>query len=248
MVPRATRGDGHHGSKGAEPVETAGARPARPKIKPSNRPRGKRAPPCVGALGRGGGRWSAVVLALALVLALPGPAAALEQKLTATPGAAFGHFGNSVAIDGDTAVVGAPSGGGETGDAVFVFERTGDSWAQTAILVPSDGAEGDLLGLSVAIDGDTIVAGAPGDDVGANGDQGSVYTFARTGAAFRTETAKLTASDGAANDDLGRSVAIDGDTIVAGVRLDDIGANGDQGSVYTFARTGAAARAQRPPS
>ena len=69
----------------------------------------------------------------------------------------------------------------------------------------------------MAIDGDTIVAGANArrhscrDD-----DRASVYTFARTGAATRTQTAKLTATDGAAGDNLGSSVAIDGDTIVAG--------------------------------
>ncbi len=170
------------------------------------------------------------------MLALPAPAAALEQKLTAADGAAGDLLGFSVAIDGDTAVVGAPQDGGR--GAVYIFVRSGDSWAQTAKLTASDGAAGDFLGDSVAIDGDTIVAGTSRDDIGANVNQGSAYTFARTGPAARTETAKLTASDGAAFDGLGNSVAIDGDTIVAGAFGDDVGANENQGSAYTFARTG----------
>jgi FG-GAP repeat len=95
----------------------------------------------------------------------------------------------------------------------------------------------------VAIDGDTIVAGAPFDDVGANSGQGSAYTFARTGPAARTETAKLTASDGIQGDSLGGSVSIDGDTIVASAPFDD-DVSGNSGSVYTFARTGPAARTE----
>ena len=184
----------------------------------------------------------ALMLLFALVLA--SPAAALQQTLTATDGDAGDQLGTSVAVDGDTLVLGAPSDDASRG-AVYVYRRSGDSWTQAAKLTASDGAAGDLFGGAVAIDGDTIVAGALGDDVGANTNQGSVYTFARAGAkAARTETAKLTASDGALNDELGISVAVDGDTIVAGAFADDIGANVDQGSVYTFTRKGATARTQ----
>ncbi len=191
-------------------------------------------------------RWFACLVCLlvlsgvlALLGALPAPAAALEQKLIASDGAAGDLLGQSVAIDGDTAVVGAPDANGERG-AVYVYQRAGNGWAQTAKLSASD-AGFDFLGDSVAIEGDTIVAGAPG---GTFANKGSVYTFARAGAAARTETAKLTASDGAAGDVLGGSVAIDGDTIVAGAAGDEVGANATQGSVYTFARAGAAARTE----
>ena len=78
-------------------------------------------------------------------------------------------------------------------------------------LTASDGAALDQLGYSVAIDGDTLVAGAIGDDAA----QGAVYVFQRSGGSW-VFNAKLTASDGAANDFLGTSVAIDGDTIVVG--------------------------------
>jgi hypothetical protein len=185
----------------------------------------------------------ALIAALTLIssLTLAASAAALEQKLTAPDGAANDQFGTSVAVDGDTLVVGAPSDDGAKG-AVYVYQRSADTWINTAKLTASDGAANDLLGVSVAIDGDTIVAGALLDDVGANANQGSAYTFARTGAAARNETAKLTASDGAADDEFGVSVAIDGDTIVAGATFDDVGAISNKGSAYTFARTGAAAR------
>jgi hypothetical protein len=182
-------------------------------------------------------------VALLFALALAAPATAVEQKLTASDGAESDQLGRSVAIDGDTLVLGAPSDDRDKG-AVYVFRRSGDTWTQTAKLTAGDGVESDQLGLSVAIDGDTIVAGAPFDTIGASRSQGSVYTFARAGAAERTETAKLIATDGAAGDELGISVAIDGDTIVAGAPVDDVGANADQGSAYAFARAGAAERTE----
>jgi hypothetical protein len=188
-----------------------------------------------------------LALCLASAAAFADNANALEQQLTATDGAAGDRLGTSVALSGDIAVVGAPLadvGSNADQGVVYVFKRVGDSWQQTARLTATDGAAGDRLGFSVALAGDTIVAGAPVDSVGANVVQGSVYTFAATGAAARTETAKLTASDGEVGDELGFSVALAGETIVAGARLDDVGANFAQGSVYTFAATGAAARTE----
>ncbi len=129
-----------------------------------------------------------LALAAALVcisaLLLPSPASAAEQKLIASDGASFDRFGRSVAIDGDTLVIGAFGDDGDRG-AVYVFQRSGDSWTNSAKLLASDGAANHALGISVAIDGDTIVAGAVGSK-GASGNQGgAVYTFARTGAATR---------------------------------------------------------------
>jgi hypothetical protein len=188
--------------------------------------------------------WAVVLAAGAgALLVLPAPALALEQKLVVPDGAANDELGTSVAIDGDTAVVGAPEDDGGRG-AVYVFARTADSWTQTAKLTAGDGAADDELGTSVAIDGDTIVAGAPGGKVGENFAQGSAYTFARTGAVARTQTAKLTAGDGATSDQLGFSVAIDADTIIAGAPTDDVDANVAKGWAYTFARSGAVARTQ----
>lgn len=193
-----------------------------------------RIPPHPGAL-------LGLLLVLA-ILSLASPAFGLEQELTAADGAAGDGLGWSVAIDGDTLVVGAPFDDASRG-AVYVYGRSGGDWAQTAKLTASDGAPDDSLGYSVGIDGDTIVAGAPFDDIAANSDQGSAYTFVSTGG-DRTQTAKLIASDGAAGDLLGEAVAIAADTIVVGARFDDVGAIGEEGSAYTFARGGAAVRTE----
>jgi hypothetical protein len=186
---------------------------------------------------------------LALGVLLPaGSASALSQTLLAGDGAPNDHFGTAVAVDGDTAVVGAPNDDANRG-AVYVFQRSGDTWVNVAKLVASDGKSGDglnfvgdTLGSSVAIDGDTIVAGAFHARSGATDSVGAVYTFSRTGPAVRTETAKLTVSNGVGNDNFGSSVAIEGDTIFAGSIATPGGLGA--GAVYRFTRTGAAARTE----
>ena len=107
-----------------------------------------------------------------LLLVLAAPAAALEQRLIGAGGAGNDLAGQSSAVEGDTAVVGAPEADGGRG-AVFVFTRMGDAWSQTAKLTSSTAAVGDRLGTTVAIDGDTIVAGARSDDIAADADRGS---------------------------------------------------------------------------
>ncbi len=151
-------------------------------------------------------------------------------KLTASDGAASDSFGASVAVSGDTIVVGADGthvGANLAQGSAYVFVKPTGGWSgmtQTAKLTASDGVAYDHFGISVAISGDTIVVGASGS----NSSQGAAYVFVKptggwTGA--MTQTAKLTASDGAANDYFGGSVAISGDTIVVGAYGDDIGAN-----------------------
>ena len=192
-------------------------------------------------------RRAAVVAAAAAGALLPvlgwaSPALGLERALTAPDGGAGDSLGLAVAVDGDTAVAGAPLVSKGRG-AVYVFSRVGNEWVFKARLAASDGAQNDRLGSSVAIDGDTIIAGAPYHTVGGNTTQGAAYTFTRGGAKVRTQTAELTASDGAGGDFLGFSVGLAGQTIVAGSPNDNL-ANPNQGSVYTFARTGAPARTQ----
>ncbi|MFZ4431448.1 MAG: FG-GAP repeat protein, partial [Phycisphaerales bacterium] len=99
------------------------------------------------------------------------------------------------------------------------------------------GAAGDEFGNAVAVDGDTMVVGAPSDDVGANGDQGSAHIYRWTGSGWTFE-ATLTATGGAAFDQFGYSVALSGDTALVGARSDDVGANSVQGSAYVFTRSG----------
>lgn len=94
------------------------------------------------------------------------------------------------------------------------------NWTQEARKVASDGAEFDLFGGGVSISGDTAIVGAPFADVGENTDQGAAYIFTRSGTVWK-ETQKLIASDGAAGDGFGSSVAVSGDKIVVGAQRSD---------------------------
>ena len=135
----------------------------------------------------------------------------------------------SVAISGDTIVA---LGGG----AVHVFVKPAGGWAgatETAKLTAADGNSFD----AVAISGDTIVAGSGNATISGHQFQGAVYVFTKPPGSWvnATQTAKLTASDGAGSDFLGSSVAIAGDTIVAGAPYSGY-VDGDQGpgAAYVF--------------
>jgi hypothetical protein len=156
-------------------------------------------------------------------------------KLTASDGAAYDRFGWSVAIWGDTVLVGAYGDDNSRGSAYLFARNQGGAgnWGQIIKLTASDGTADDLFGHSVAIWDDTVIVGALGDDY-----RGSAYLFARNqgGAEHWGQIKKLTASDGAALDQFGYSVAIWGDTVVVGADGDDIGSNAGQGSAYLFVR------------
>lgn len=160
-----------------------------------------------------------------------------KAKLTASSGAAGDNLGQSVAMSGDTVVLGA-SGHGSSG-AAFVFVKPPTGWAavtEVAKLTSSDGVPFDLFGSSVSISGDTVVVGDPAQDrIGAN--EGAAYVFVRpaTGWKTMTETAKLTAADAASQDSFGWSVAIDGTIIVVGAPFHDVNAS-NSGAVYVFER------------
>jgi hypothetical protein len=160
-----------------------------------------------------------------------------QAKLLASDGRPLDGFGWTVALDGDTVVIGAWTDGDThwmSGSAyVFVRDAFGQ-WTERAKLLASDGQSGDLFGCSVAIDGDTVVIGALGDDGSTTG-SGSAYVFVRDTFGQWTERAKLLASDGQFGDYFGGSVAIDGDTVVIGALGDDTD-NTDSGSAYIFVR------------
>ncbi|MBW3589708.1 MAG: FG-GAP repeat protein [Actinobacteria bacterium] len=179
-------------------------------------------------------------LTAGLIFYIPNAAASEELvKLTASDGTALGHFGNHVAVSGDTAVVGAPHPHVHVGaGAAYVFTRVGDTWIEQAKLTASDAAARDRFGWSVAISGDTIVVSALWDDVGINEDQGSAYVFTKNAGKW-TEQAKLTASDGVPLDQFGFSVAVSGDDVIVGAKSlgEEFGVP-PQGSAYVFARAG----------
>lgn len=134
------------------------------------------------------------------------------------------EFGRSVAIDGETAVVGAVGFYGVTG-ATYVYDLTEDSPTPTK-LVAGDGAPDDLFGVSVDISGDTVAVGASAHDAMGE-DSGAVYVYDLTDSTAET---KLVPSDAEAGDRFGDSVAVDGDTLVVGAR----GADGSTGAVYVY--------------
>ena len=160
----------------------------------------------------------------------------INSKLTASDAEADDEFGVSVAVSGDTAVIGAfredGGGGALSGSgAVYVYVRAGSHWSEQQKLTANDGASDDWFGSSVAVSGDTAVIGAyKDDDNGSN--SGSAYVYIRSGGIW-AEQQKLTASDGASNDWFGSSVAVSGDTAAIGAHLD----NGS-GSTYVFVRSG----------
>jgi hypothetical protein len=130
-------------------------------------------------------------------------------------------FGGSMAISGDTLVVGAGlDSGADAGWGLYVFHREGNTWTEQARLTPGDTTADNRFGISVAFRGNTLVVGAPGDrDAGLAA--GAVYVFHHDGAEW-TEQAKLTASDATAMNAFGLSVAIEGNTIVVGTPWDTI--------------------------
>lgn len=209
---------------------------------------------------RSGGRWTQQAL------------------LKASNTGAGDHFGTSVAVSGDTVVIGADGedsgatgvNGNQTGNsewqsgAGYVFVRNGGAWSQQAYLKASNTGgggssleNGDYFGGSVAVSGDTIVAGAYGEEssaTGVNGNQagnsaafaGAAYVFVRTGGLW-SQQAYLKASNTGSGDIFGAAAAISGDLIVIGAMSEDSdsgGINGDgsnnrrdaAGAAYVFAR------------
>jgi IPT/TIG domain/FG-GAP repeat len=152
------------------------------------------------------------------------------------------HLGWSVAVSGGTIVAGDPEQGvGSHGDAgaAYVFVKPAGEWTsthQTAELTASDPDPGnDELAYSVAVSGNTIVAGAPLHKVGAN-KQGAAYVFVMPAGGWtdKTQNAELTASDGQEPDEFGGSVAVSGTTVVVGARQHLVSEYADQGAAYVF--------------
>jgi len=182
------------------------------------------------------------------------------------------YFGNSVAISGDTVIVGSPyeasNAKGINGNqsdnsasqagASYIFVRNGTTWSQQAYVKASNTDPGDFFGFSVALSGDTAVAGAyfeASNATGINGDQndnssggsGAAYVLVRNGAIW-SQQAYVKASNGGGF--FGYAVAASGDTAVVGAWIESssaTGINGDQtqggaasaGAAYAFVRNGA---------
>lgn len=164
-----------------------------------------------------------------------------QTILTSLDGATDDHFGDSVAVSGDIAVVGAPDK--TVGSAVgqgqaYIYVRSGASWSEQASLIASDGSSNDQFGYAVSADGDTVVVGAPMRSIGASLYQGQAYVYVRSGTTW-SEQAKLVGSDGAKFDGFGFSVAVSGGTTVVGALQKKVGTATTQGQAYVYVRSGA---------
>lgn len=161
------------------------------------------------------------------------------------------YFGISVAVSGDTVVIGSSNEGSSTtgvnstpnenapgAGAAYVFVRNGTTWSQQAYLKASNTGTTDQFGASVAVSGNTIVVGAAGEDssstgVGSTpnelaGESGAAYVFIRSGVTW-SQQAYLKSSNTGTNDGFGSSVSVSSDTVVVGASQEDalgFGANG----------------------
>jgi len=171
-----------------------------------------------------GARRKAISQGAAYVFTRSGTTWTQQQRLVPDDAAAGDFIGESVALTGGTAVVGAAKKNATQG-AAYVFTRSYDAWTQQQKLVASDAADGAAFGNSVAASGDTAVVGA----FGAN----AAYVFTRTGGTW-TEQQKLTAADVEVGDFFGDAVAVAGDTVLVGA----FEQSSRRGAVYVFTRTG----------
>ena len=163
-------------------------------------------------------------------------------KLVASDTAANDYFGSSISLssDGSTVLIGSRVDDASEGigaGSVYVFESVGDEWMQTAKLVASDTTIFDYFGSSISLsyDGTTALIGSSGYDTDSTYDAGSAYVFESVGDEWM-QTAKLVASDTAANDYFGSSVSLssDGTMALVGSRVDDASEGIGAGSVYVF--------------
>ncbi len=149
------------------------------------------------------------------------------------------EFGNSIAIDGDWMVIGAQSDDSlaPDGGSVFVYRRSGGSWLLFQQLGPAVLSTQDRFGFDVAIEGTTIVVGARMDDeIARNAGAAYVFEFDANQGLWLESQKLLDTVTGSEKDQFGHAVAIQGDTIVVGSRLDD-GSGRNGGSILIFERS-----------
>jgi hypothetical protein len=205
-----------------------------------------------------------IALAFAVLTLSPASSAPLpvqQAYIKASNTGASDSFGRAVAVSGDTMVIGAyledsdttgingdqTNAGALRAGAAYVFVRNGTNWVQQAYLKASNTESTDNFGTSVAISGNTIVIGAPGEDsnaLGVNGDQtnngrvdsGAAYVFVRNGTNW-VQQACLKAFQVFQypnNGHFGESAAVSGDVVIIGAP----GADAFSGAAFIFVRNG----------
>lgn len=149
-------------------------------------------------------------------------------------------FGISVAIDGNTALIGSnqknPLGDPVGNGTVYVFTKSTAGWTQTQKLVSNDGVLGDEFGISVALKGDTAIIGAYRAGIGANAEQGAVYVFRPLAGAW-TQTQKLSPADAPAGRMFGATISLDGDNALVSTPAGMMGDDPTTAPVYALHQT-----------
>lgn len=156
----------------------------------------------------------------------------LVQKLAASDGGARDNFGLSLALDGTTAMIGAPGAtidGQVSTGSVYVWERPHGSWIQSSKIIADEAAAIRLFGASVSLSGSTMLVGA----YAASAYHGAAYLFRHAGAQWK-QIQKLTASDGAAGDVFGYYTSVTTRTALVGAYTAKVGANVQQGAAYFY--------------
>ncbi len=205
---------------------------------------------------------SALSAGAAYVFTRSGTTWSQQAYLKASNTEAGDSFGRSVAVSGDTVVIGAVNedsgvvgsqsdNSASSAGAVYIFTRSGSTWSQQAYLKASNPETNDYLGASVAVTDDTVVIGATGEDsnaTGVNGNQsdnsatdaGAAYVFLRSGSTW-SQQAYLKASNAEIWDLFGISAAVSGNTIVVGAYQEGSNATGVNGNQSDNTATNAGA-------
>lgn len=160
-----------------------------------------------------------------------------QQKIDPPVPETNAGFGSSVSISGNTLVVGSPlatTSDGNASGAVYVYIRSGSTWALQQTLDPATRNANDRFGTSVDVEGDNLIASSRLGDA-TNASQGTAYVFTRTGSVW-SEQQRLAASDGASNDNFGAAVAISGNSVIVGANLAFVSALEAAGAAYVFVR------------
>jgi hypothetical protein len=163
-----------------------------------------------------------------------------EQKLTASDAKASDRFGNSVALDINSALIGSyyrNLTGVNNAGSVYCFTRTAGAWSQQGVLTASDPCTTDHFGCSVAIDANIAVIGAYECDINSIDNVGAAYVFSKGPAGWTQEQKLIDTDDPCGDEDFGRSVAIESNAIFVGCPLNRVDGI-KTGSVFEFVKTG----------
>jgi hypothetical protein len=169
-----------------------------------------------------------------------GAAWAQEASLVAPDGSSGDRFGTSVAVRGSTLMVGAPRADGAAPEqgVVYVYEHDGSTWSMTQAFSDPLGARGDRFGATLSLLGDDVAVGAPRSGMAGLPNAGAVAMARRVGGTWSVDTRLLSPAP-AALANLGTSVSLGPDVLIAGIPFDDEAAP-KAGAALLFRRVGGA--------